>query len=70
MNKVRIEMTYRGDPLVSPGEDTVIDAITQLHAAISALRRLSAPVFDPSFGEQAPSLLAPSETELSTLFSQ
>jgi hypothetical protein len=47
---------------VSPAE-----AINRLHEAIRLVRELSAPTFDPSFGEGHPSLLVPNDAELAEL---
>jgi hypothetical protein len=37
-----------------------------MQGAITELRRMAASSFDPSFGEQHPAILAPSEEELGT----
>lgn len=50
---------------IVPGEwVTTIDAIHRMQNAIAELRRMATPNFDPSFGEQPPAILAPSEEEL------
>ncbi len=62
---VYVQVTPRlGDELV-PGEwVSKIVAIHRMQCAIEQLRRDAAPHFDPSFGEQPPAILAPSEDEL------
>jgi len=60
---IEILIRTNGDD-VARGKFHTIDAIQQLQAAIETLRRSAAPVFDASFGEQPPPLLAPSADEL------
>ena len=60
---VHVAVCHDGD--VVPGEwVSTIEAIHRMQGAITELRRMSAPSFDPSFGEQPPAILAPSEDEL------
>jgi hypothetical protein len=63
---VHVMHTREGD--IVPGEwVTPVEAIHRLHRAIEELRRMAAPIFDPSFGEQPMAILAPSEQEVVAL---
>jgi hypothetical protein len=60
---VQVSIRHEGD-VVSGEYVTVIEAIHRMQAAIAYLRQRSASNFDPSFGEQPPAVLAPSEEEI------
>jgi hypothetical protein len=52
--------------VIVDGKFNAVEAIVRLQSAIDELRRLAAPVFDASWGEQPMPLLAPRAEELST----
>jgi len=61
---VFVQVSVRHDGDLVPGEwVSTIEAIHRLQTAIAELRRNSAHTFDPSWGEQPPAILAPSEDE-------
>ena len=62
---VLVHVSVRNDGDIVPGEwVSTIEAIHRLQIAITELRRSSTSTFDPSFGEQPPAILAPSDEEL------
>jgi len=62
---VYIHVSTRHDGDLVPGEwVSTIEAIHRMQKAVVELRRSAQSKFDPSFGEQPPATLAPSEGEL------
>lgn len=63
--KVFVQVSVKHDGDIVPGEwVSTIEAIHRLQTAILELRRTATTSFDPSWGEQPPALLAPSEEEV------
>jgi len=61
---IRVIVQANGETLCD-GKFNAIEAICRLEAAADELRRLAAPVFDASWGEQPMPLVAPRAAELS-----
>jgi len=64
---VYLHVATKTDDMVPAEWVSTIEAIHRMQEAIRQLRQAAMPAFDPSFGEQPPALLAPSEEEVAAL---